>query len=201
MDNTGRATSVEPAIAERLVECVDWLLARVGRSTPAGIEASDVVQSAFLKALSSNRRLREPDKLEAWLSRIARNCMVDELRKQERENLLGEDADDVPADEREFGESGKCVCISTQLEELPRSYSDVLRQVFFDGQSPRAIAEQGQTSANAVHVRVHRARQALRRKLTEHCGMTGVTDTSECACLPLGQCVTPTTEKESSSVL
>jgi len=48
------------------------------------VDAEDMVQESFLKALNHREELNQPSALRAWLYRIATNSCLDMLRQQER---------------------------------------------------------------------------------------------------------------------
>ena len=63
-----------------------------------------------------------------------------------------------------------CACITAMVDTLKPEYGAALRRVDLDGLSVRGFAEEvGITPGNAG-VRLHRAREALRRQLARSCG-------------------------------
>jgi RNA polymerase sigma factor (sigma-70 family) len=65
-----------------------WSIARAYRLTPA--DASDVVQTTWLKLVENLGRITDPDRLPAWLATTARRECLQLLRRTGRERRLSE---------------------------------------------------------------------------------------------------------------
>jgi RNA polymerase sigma-70 factor (ECF subfamily) len=115
--------------------------------------AEDVLQDTFLKVLSGAAP-RNPQKVQAWLYRIARNLCYDQLRKVRREQTL---PSPVP-----------CPDNSYEFIELLASLSEKDREIvtlkIVGGLSHQEIGTVLHISAQAAQKRYHRAIQALRDK-------------------------------------
>jgi RNA polymerase sigma-70 factor (ECF subfamily) len=150
-------------------------------------DARDVVQSAYLSAFRSLAGFEGAAQLSTWLHRIVVNSALMRLRTQRRrpeesiEELLPSFQEDghhveqfsewtLPADrliEREQSRAMVRECIS----ELPESYRQVLLLRDIEELSTDETAKLLGTTATAVKVRLHRARQALStliRRQTAH---------------------------------
>src|SRR5688572_16163881 len=57
-----------------LLAIVRWL----GRGK---VEAEEVLQSALMRVLERAEQLRDPKRADAWVARVVRNVLIDELRR------------------------------------------------------------------------------------------------------------------------
>lgn len=177
---TRAADAVRQALATQRGE----LLETVRRRAKAGVDAEEVLQRAFERALARSEQVRDPARAAAWVGRVVRNVLLDELRKKHDVVL--------PVDELELAtveEDGvDCWCVLVQAEHLKPEYALILKRVIVDDMAVTDVAaELGVTPGNAM-VRLHRARKALRDRLKEHCGTTSARSCSECGCDERGCC-------------
>lgn len=186
MDTTAARSSVSAvhdAVKTRREQLVGFVRQRAG----ARVDAEEVVQLAIQRALERAEQVRDPARAEAWLGRVVRNVLLDELRKKP-EPLL-------PADELELaaisGDGSDCWCVLVQAEQLKPEYAMILRRVFIDGVAVSRVAVELGLTANNAMVRLHRARVALKQRLEAHCGTTTARSCSECGCEERGCCPRP----------
>ena len=79
-----------------------------------------------------------------------------------------------------------CQCLSGLLETLKPDYQVALRVIDLEEKSLNDLAKQaGITSGNAA-VRVHRAREALRKRVHTACGSCAEHGCLDCHCKPKG---------------
>ena len=151
-----------------------------------GDDAEDVVQSAIERAIERSEQLREPARAPAWLSRIVRSAVVDEVRRRGRRR-------ESPLDESTtVGAEVAPVafwCVLAQLDQLRADQASLLRRVIVDGVAISSLAAELGVTANAAMVRLHRARQALRERMAAHCGTTTIRSCDECGCAERRCCV------------
>jgi RNA polymerase sigma factor (sigma-70 family) len=159
----------------------------VRRRGGARVDAEDVLQTALQRALERAGQVRDPARAEAWLGRVVRNVLMDELRKRHAPVLPTEEVELGASDDEDID----CWCVLVQAEQLKPEYSTILRRVVVDGISVTQVAwELGLTPNNAM-VRLHRARVALKERLAFHCGTTTVRACSDCGCEERGCCPHP----------
>ncbi|HLP85081.1 MAG TPA: sigma-70 family RNA polymerase sigma factor [Phycisphaerales bacterium] len=146
-------------------------------------DAQDAVQEAFIGAYKSIANFDGRSKLSTWMTRIVINKCLMRLRSKRRshevsvETLLPRFKDDghpvewtshwrdeEPGDSRERTAS----LVRAMIDELPDHYRAVLVLRDVQGLSTEETAEALGDSPNAVKVRLHRARQALRTLLDPH---------------------------------
>lgn len=177
--------------ADRLQVLIDnhrrflaFLQARVGDRAVA----EDIIQDAFVRNLSKIEDLPD-DAVVPWFYTTLRNAVIDRHRRQEVENRrLGEFARELegnaaaPADvEREI-----CACVGRLAETLKPEYADALARIDVQGQAVKDYAAAEGVSANNASVRVHRARQALKKRVMESCGVCAEHGCVDCTCSPRG---------------
>ena len=139
--------------------------------------AEDVTQEALLEAWRSIDTLRDPQSLRPWLSGVARNVCARWLRAQGKrvpvvEPRPTETADgpleQVAADfdlEAELERDELALLLDRALGLLPSNTRDVLIRTFVADLPYAAIANELGLSENAVAVRVHRGKLALKKLL------------------------------------
>lgn len=147
--------------------------------------AEDIIQSAYTRAIEQSPTLRNEESAVAWFYRILRNAVIDHYRHRAAEDrALDRWAEDLltqPAPDAAT-ESIVCECIGDVLITMKPAYSEILREVDLSGNSLEAFAtKSGITSGNAA-VRVHRARQALKKRLTTVCGTCSKHGCIDCSC-------------------
>lgn len=131
--------------------------------------ADDLAQETLLKVYRSRAALRDGQRLEAWLYRIARTTLIDFYRRNRS-------ADELPANlvaETE-GEADEVTLVMSRalrlfLEELPDAYREPVRLAEFEGLPLAKIALRLGLSLTAVKSRVRRGRAMLKRKLQNCC--------------------------------
>jgi RNA polymerase sigma-70 factor, ECF subfamily len=145
--------------------------------------ARDVVQDAFLSAFRSMGRFEGQSRLSTWLHRITVNTALMKLRTQRRrpeepiDPLLPTFADDghhvehfvtwdSADDALERAETRQLV--RNAIAELPDAYRTVLLLRDIDQLSTEETARLLGLTVNAVKIRLHRGRQALRTLLDAH---------------------------------
>ncbi len=126
--------------------------------------AQDIVHDVFLKAQSRAGQVREQEKWQGWIYRIARNTIIDHFRAQSK-NINAADLD-WESDERYLNQ---CVeqCLSEMLGTLPHKYREALELSDLQGVSQLELAKQLKISYSGAKSRVQRARQMLRQRMEE----------------------------------
>lgn len=179
-----RLRAGDAAAYEELVRAeTGRLLAVTRRILPTEEDARDAVQDAFLFAFRSLGRFQGQSRLSTWLHRIAVNAALMRLRtrRRKREESLdpllptylddGHHAErfaqwDDPVEKIEQAENKALV--RRLIAELPDGYRTVLLLRDIEGLDTEETAKLLDTTPNAVKVRLHRARQALRTLLAPH---------------------------------
>lgn len=140
-------------------------------------DARDVVQTAYLSAFRAIGTFEGSAQLSTWLHRIVVNTALMRLRSRRRKPE--ESIDDLlpafkadghhverfsswapPADQLLERQETRRI-VRAAIDELPDSYRTVLILRDIEELSTQEVAEMLETTAAAVKVRLHRARQAL----------------------------------------
>jgi RNA polymerase sigma-70 factor (ECF subfamily) len=176
-----------PGAYEQLVRTHGGRLLAVARRLLSSEEdARDAVQEAFLNAFRNIDRFEGAALLSTWLHRIVVNVSLMKLRRRKRkpeeslDHLLPAFRDDghfaerfesgsEPADERLAREEEQAA-VRAAIDELPEHYRTILLLRDIEGMSTQDVAEQLGITPNAVKLRLHRARQALRTLLAPRLG-------------------------------
>lgn len=170
---------------EKLVRAYSGrMLAVARRMLQNESDAQDAVQEAFLSSFRAIDRFQGGSRLSTWLHRIVVNAALMKLRSRQRrpedpiEELLPkflEDGHPVrPA--VEWKESAQSAleraelraAVRTSIDRLPESYRTVLLLRDIEELDTQETARLLELSPNAVKIRLHRARQALRGLLDSH---------------------------------
>jgi RNA polymerase sigma factor (sigma-70 family) len=163
---------VTDALVTRRQELVDYARRRVGAA------AEDVVQDAALRALKKAEQLSNPRAARAWLFTIVRRVIA-ERREAEPVNAS------PPEPERVVD---GCDCIVAQVRALPPAQASLLTRVVVEGVSVSALADELGITQNNAWVRLHRARQALKAQVAQHCGTKSLRQCLDCGCIERGCC-------------
>ncbi|PZR12051.1 MAG: hypothetical protein DI536_17180 [Archangium gephyra] len=166
---------IPQALEERREELLAFARRRVGE------RADDVVQDAAVRALRHAAQLSEPAAARAWLFSIVRH-----LSSQSPGRVMEEVPHNVATENEEAPDA--CNCVMKQVETLPKQQAQLLQRVAIDGVQVTELAKELGVTPNALFVRLHRARAALKTQLERHCGATSFRACLDCACLERGCC-------------
>ena len=160
------------------------MLAVTRRMLNSEDDAKDAVQDAFLSAFRGLANFEGGSLLSTWLHRIAVNAALMKLRTRKRkpersiETLLpvyledGHHAENfqewnLPADKAMMRAEQRAV-VRQCIGELPDNYRTVIILRDIEELDTEEVAERLGVTPNAVKIRLHRARQALRTLLDPH---------------------------------
>ena len=109
------------------------------------------------------------DNLEALLFTTARNLRANRVRKDARMDFVGEVGEDVPAASAAMPSDAAYLRgrIAAALRSLPDAQREAYVMYQVGGRSVREVAESTGASEGLVKVRLHRAKQSLRRALSD----------------------------------
>jgi RNA polymerase sigma-70 factor (ECF subfamily) len=165
---TAPATGAELlAIYDRaLPQVYGYLRARCA----ADSAAEDLTSETFLAAVDALQRGAVPELSVAWLIRVARNKLVDQWRREEREERkrfrLLESAGDDEADD-EVDERFERVRVHAVLSELGAHHRAALTLRYLDGLSVPDVADHLGRTVHATEALLVRARRAFRARYHE----------------------------------
>ena len=180
-----RLRSGEARAFEELVRTHMPRLLRVARRfLDSEEDARDAVQDAFVAAFRSIGDFESTALLSTWLHRIVINACLMKLRTRRRkpeediEKYLPRFLEDGHQVESSVGwcESAEtaleraetCDLVRAAIARLPESYRVVLTLRDIEELTTEEVAKMLEITPNAVKIRLHRARQALRTLLDPH---------------------------------
>ena len=151
-------------------------------------DVDDVLQIAAARAIERAESLHDPGAVMKWLYRIHRNLVTDVLRKRASERKYVDGSAQVPETPLPVVDES-CECSLSQAKRLRPSYASILTLVDTEGLNLAEAASRLELSKNNAAVRLHRARQALKDAMFEHCGVAALQDCASCRCIEDACCL------------
>ncbi len=139
----------------------------LGRKLPEAVDADDVIQDIFVKALLASESQRSIENLTGWLYSAARTAVVDYYRNHHKSEPLPDDLQADKPDDR-FCED-LSVCLAPFIDTLPDKYRDTLREVDINNRKMKELAEEESVSLSAVKSRAARARKMVKQQIQACC--------------------------------
>ena len=175
MESAGPSKSLSPDQDRRISDLVARERARllnfIRRRVPQPEDAEDVLQDVFYKLVEANRLLMPIDHVAGWLYRVARNRIIDLLRKR-KPDVLDEpmDLEDLlpspdPDPEAAFVQNARLDDLEAALDELPEEQRAVFVAHVLEGQTFKEMAEQTGENINTLLARKRYAVRRLRERL------------------------------------
>jgi RNA polymerase sigma-70 factor (ECF subfamily) len=147
--------------------------------------AEDILQEAFAKVLAKPEQSPDDEAIVPWFYRILRNAAIDQFRRRGAANRAAEafarelDAHDAPPAGME---NEICACVARLADTLKPEYAEALQVIEVGGTPVKAYAEQKGLSPGNAAVRVFRAREALKKRVAESCGICAEHGCVNCTC-------------------
>jgi len=177
-----RPVDTTPEIARTLAANHDRFLRFLERRVGRRDLAEEILQDAFVRGLARADSIQASESAVAWFYRLLRNAQVDHHRRADSERRALEAAAREPLPDDEELMRTVCDCVDGLLATLKPEYAQAIRSVDMEGvRVTRFAAEAGITPGNAA-VRVHRARQALKKRVEESCGTCAEHACLDCEC-------------------
>jgi len=162
-----------------------FLIKRLGNRA----DAEDVLQDFCVRVLGRKDQLRDVERMDAWLYAILRSTLNDYYRKGMRRGRLAaavaREPDEWIAD-APTQMARSCTCHRGLISDLRPIDAELIRRIDFGEENRETVALDLGLTRNALGVRLHRARTALREVLTDHCGPCCQSDRDDCSCPPEG---------------
>lgn len=178
----------KPAISgvvERLLARRDEFLRFVEHRVESRATAEDILQSAFVRGIEKESTLQNEESAVAWFYRLLRNAVIDHYRSDGSLSRLFEqwpEGLDVPGKPVELVKNEICQCVGHVLSELKPEYGEALRIVDIEDRPIGDLAKQSRITPNNATVRVHRAREALKKQVRAVCGTCAEHGCVDCRC-------------------
>ncbi len=131
-------------------------------------DAEDVAQEAFVRAYRNFHRLRERDRFQAWLVRIAWRLAIDRVRaacRRGRYEMAAAADPPTPSVEDLAAQSQFRERLDRAVDQLSEKLRVVVILAAIQGHTTRDVARLLQIPEGTVKVRLHLARKKLAEKL------------------------------------
>lgn len=147
--------------------------------------AEDILQDAFARLVDRPDQAPLDEGVVPWFYRTLRNAAIDQFRRR------GAATRAIDAFERELKthaaatsemEAEICACVTRLASTLKPEYAEALQAIDVHGTSVKAFAEQHGLSSSNAGVRVLRARESLKKRVTESCGTCAEHGCRNCTC-------------------
>ena len=181
MDATNESSEAVAALLENHRAFLQYLERRTGDRALA----EDILQDAFAKVVARPDRAPADEAIVPWFYRTLRNAAIDQFRRRGALARANEafarelETHETPTAEVE-GEI--CACVSRLASTLKPEYAEALQAIEVGGTPVKVFADQKGLSSSNAAVRVFRARQALKKRVTESCGTCAEHGCVNCTC-------------------
>jgi RNA polymerase sigma-70 factor (ECF subfamily) len=173
------------AAAKLWTEFAAPLRAFLARRAP-DVDVGDVLQDVFLRIHHHLPDLRETERIDAWIFRIARNALADSMRARARRGALTDPAaaDEAAAndgDELRAAEKELLPCLAPMIARLEDPYRAAIELTELGGLTQAEAAKRAGLSVSGMKSRVQRGREQLKTMLLACCqiendGRGGIVD-------------------------
>ena len=176
-----RDARAERALYRRFAGRVLTLCRRYARDDH---EAQEFLQECWILLFNKLNRF-DPARgsFEPWLLRVCTNCVLDELRRRQRQPHTVELATSLtePPDEATdpIFERYPPETLLSAIQQLPDGYRQVLNLAVFEGWRHQRISERLGISAASSRSQLTRAKQALRKLLLQQTSITNAIGRSQ----------------------
>jgi RNA polymerase sigma factor (sigma-70 family) len=178
-------TETPPAPIATLLENHRAFLRYLERRVGDRALAEDILQDAFAKVVARPEQAPDDEAIVPWFYRTLRNAAIDQFRRRgAADRALAAfahelDTQETPGTEME---AEICACVSRLAATLRPEYAEALEAIEVGGTPVKAFAEQKGLSSGNAAVRVFRAREALKKRVTESCGTCAEHGCVNCTC-------------------
>lgn len=179
-------SGLAPEVVRVLVDNHARFLAFLERRVASRDIAEEILGEAFVRSLQRGGSLRDDESAVAWFYRTLRNAIIDHYRRSDAERraleLVARETETV--DEASDADlfDVVCACIGSLVGTLKPEHEEAVRRVDLDGLSVQQYAASAGITANNAGVRLHRAREALRRQVAVSCGTCATHGCLDCTC-------------------
>ena len=149
--------------------------------------AEDILQDAFAKVVARSGQAPADESVIPWFYRTLRNAAIDQFRRRGAADRAYEafarelETHEAPTAEME---AEICACVSRLAATLKPEYAEALEAIEVAGTPVKTFAKQKGLSSSNAGVRVFRAREALKKRVTESCGTCAEHGCLNCTCRP-----------------
>ena len=147
--------------------------------------AEDILQEAFAKVVARPEQAPADESVIPWFYRTLRNAAIDQFRRRGAADRAYEafarelETHEAPTPDME---AEICACVSRLAATLKPEYAEALEAIEVAGTPVKTFAEHKGLSSSNAGVRVFRAREALKKRVTESCGTCAEHGCLNCTC-------------------
>ncbi|SDC76872.1 RNA polymerase sigma factor SigW [Shouchella lonarensis] len=168
----------EQAFAELVELYKDSVYQVIYRLVGHAQEAQDISQETFLRVYMNLDKYDLTKKFSTWLFRVATNAAIDRLRRRKpdiylQDKIKGTDdltyesqltsSEDLP--EQQVVKMEQQAWIQAEINQLPVKYRTIIVLKYLEDLSLKEISEIMDMPIATVKTRVHRGREALRKRM------------------------------------
>lgn len=154
-------------------ELEDRLRPFIQKRVSRAADADDVLQEVLLRVHRGVGSLKDDERFDAWMFRVARHAIADHLRVQMRHPAApSREAPEaaVPLEDDDGEVEGDLAqCLSGFVAMLPSPYREAITLTELEGRTQKEAAEMLGISLSGMKSRVQRGRAKLREMLEECC--------------------------------
>jgi RNA polymerase sigma-70 factor (ECF subfamily) len=147
--------------------------------------AEDILQDAFAKVVARPEQAPPDEGIVPWFYRTLRNAAVDQFRRrgaaERAHDAFARELETYEQPTREM-EGEICACVSRLTSTLKPEYAEALQAIEVSGTPVKAFAEKKGLSSSNAAVRVFRAREALKKRVSDSCGTCAEHGCMNCTC-------------------
>ncbi|MCC6252460.1 MAG: RNA polymerase sigma factor [Bacteroidia bacterium] len=154
-------------------DCFDFLIRICRRYVNHQEDAVDLLNQAFLKILNNLKNYKKEQSFEAWISTIAVNTAIDQIRKDKRYREKVALSEDYKVELFDYNQISINVAVDKMaandimklIQQLPVLTREVLNLNVIEGYHHKEISQMLDISEEASRWHLHKARQILKEKL------------------------------------
>ena len=144
--------------------------AYIGRRLPAQ-DVDDVLQDVLLRIHKNIRYLSDDSRFGPWVYSVARNAVIDQLRKKRPPTADVAALETIADSEEPGGEQALLNCVTPFVARLPEAYRHAITLVELQGLTQADAAKMAGVSLSGMKSRVQRGRRLLREMFEECCSL------------------------------
>ena len=140
------------------------------RQSANPVQAEDILQETFLRAVSEGAKFCSLANPRAWLFRVARNQFIDQSCRSDSKYNTEEIPENLPDDSDEIPAIKTLdVCLPKALTKLNKEDREAIERCDLEGERQSQFAEDKGLSLAGAKSRIQRARKRLKSELIELC--------------------------------
>jgi len=130
--------------------------------------AEDLLQEVFIKAYNNFSSLKEKDKVQSWLYKIATNIVIDYVRKKQVPNIENTQMHLEEELQESILNELSC-CLKTCINTLPNTQKNVLEAVYFNEMTLVEYSNTNNLNLSTVKSHAKRAKHKIKDIFNKFC--------------------------------